>query len=75
MAQIRLRKEYLAFEVDDVEKTLREVIQNGGRAYGEVVTAGYPNDIEAVFVYARDPGGQHAGAAKLETSYHLIAER
>lgn len=48
---------HLAFEVDDVEETLHEIIQNGGSAYGELVTAQYPNSMEAVFVYAQDPEG------------------
>ena len=48
---------HLAFEVDDVEHTLAEVIQAGGSCVGEVVTAAYPGNQEAVFVYARDPEG------------------
>jgi len=48
---------HLAFEVDDVEATLAEVIKAGGSCVGEVVTAAYPNGQEAVFVYARDPEG------------------
>ena len=48
---------HLAFEVDDVETTLAEIVAAGGGQVGEVVTAAYPNDMEAVFVYARDPEG------------------
>lgn len=48
---------HLAFEVDDVEETLAEILHAGGGCVGEVVTADYPNDVEAVFVYARDPEG------------------
>jgi catechol 2,3-dioxygenase-like lactoylglutathione lyase family enzyme len=48
---------HIAFEVDDVETTLAEIISNGGSCIGELVTAEYPNDMEAVFVYARDPEG------------------
>lgn len=48
---------HLAFEVDDVETTLSEIIHAGGSTVGELVTAEYPNHIEAVFVYARDPEG------------------
>jgi predicted enzyme related to lactoylglutathione lyase len=48
---------HIAFEVDDVEMTLAEIISAGGSSVGEVVTAEYPNDMEAVFVYARDPEG------------------
>lgn len=48
---------HLAFEVDDVEATLEEIIKNGGSTVGEVVTAEYPNNVEALFVYAKDPEG------------------
>ena len=48
---------HLAFEVDDVEATLATILAAGGGQVGEVVTAAYPNNMEAVFVYARDPEG------------------
>ena len=48
---------HLAFEVDDVESTLKEIIDAGGSMVGEVVTTLYPNAKEAAFVYARDPEG------------------
>ena len=48
---------HIAFEVDDVETTLAEIVAAGGGQVGEVVTAAYPNDMEAVFVYARGPEG------------------
>lgn len=48
---------HIAFEVDDVETTLQEIINAGGASIGEVVTAAYPNGQEAVFVYAQDPEG------------------
>jgi predicted enzyme related to lactoylglutathione lyase len=48
---------HLAFEVDDVESTLAEIIKAGGSSLGELVTAAYPDNQEAVFVYARDPEG------------------
>ena len=48
---------HLAFKVDDVEKTLAVILAAGGEQVGEVVTAAYPNNMEAVFVYARDPEG------------------
>lgn len=48
---------HIAFEVDDVKKTLEEVINAGGNMVGELVTAKYPNNTEATFVYARDPEG------------------
>jgi len=48
---------HLAFEVDDVEATLSEIVCAGGSRVGELVTAAYPDGREAVFVYARDPEG------------------
>ncbi len=48
---------HIAFEVDDVEITLAEIISAGGSSVGELVTVEYPNGLEAVFVYARDPEG------------------
>ena len=48
---------HIAFEVDEVETTLAEIVAAGGGQVGEVVTAAYPNGMEAVFVYARDPEG------------------
>ncbi|WP_277405805.1 VOC family protein [Lacrimispora xylanisolvens] len=46
---------HIAFEVDDVETTLELMIRAGGSQVGELVTADYPNNTEAVFVYAKDP--------------------
>lgn len=48
---------HLAFEVDNVRETLSEIIKYGGSALGEVVTADYPGNMEATFVYAKDPEG------------------
>lgn len=48
---------HIAFEVDDVEVTLKEIIRFGGSSVGELVTAAYPDGLEAVFVYAQDPEG------------------
>ena len=48
---------HLAFEVDDVREVLKEVLEAGGGVLGDVVTAKYPNNKEATFVYARDPEG------------------
>ena len=48
---------HIAFEVDDVEATLKEIISAGGSSIGELVTAIYPDGLEAVFVYAQDPEG------------------
>lgn len=48
---------HIAFEVDDVQQTLADVLDAGGALVGEVVTAAYPQGMEAVFVYASDPEG------------------
>lgn len=48
---------HIAFEVEDVESVLRQVLQEGGGQLGELVRAEYPNDVVATFVYARDPEG------------------
>ncbi|HML47597.1 MAG TPA: VOC family protein [Clostridia bacterium] len=47
---------HLAFEVEDVEETVRQVLKAGGSLVGEVVSAAYP-DRDAVFAYAKDPEG------------------
>ena len=48
---------HLAFEVDDVEKTLLLLLQKGGKQIGEVVRAEYEDGREATFVYATDCEG------------------
>jgi len=48
---------HLAFEVDDVEATLKKILTAGGKKIGEVVTAEYENGKKAVFVYATDIEG------------------
>lgn len=48
---------HIAFEVDDVEAILEEIVSAGGCSVGDVVSAEYPNGLKAVFVYARDPEG------------------
>ena len=50
---------HLAFEVDDVRETLEKIIEYGGSAVGEVVTAENPNNDNkrAFFVYTRDIEG------------------
>jgi len=48
---------HLAFQVDDVAAALRAVVQAGGSAVGEVVTAEIAGAGRICFVYARDPEG------------------
>lgn len=48
---------HLAFEVEDVEAVLRQVLDEGGGQLGELVQAEYPDHVTATFVYARDPEG------------------
>ena len=46
---------HLAFEVDDVEETLRLLLEKGGTQVGELVKTAYEDGRNAVFVYAADP--------------------
>lgn len=48
---------HLAFEVDDVEETLRLLLQKGGSQVGELVRTTYEDGRKAVFVYAADCEG------------------
>ncbi len=48
---------HLAFETDDVEGKLKEVLEAGGSQYGELVKTLYEDGRKAVFVYAADPEG------------------
>ena len=48
---------HLAFEVDDVRETLKEIIAEGGGQVGDVAEAVYPNGIKGTFVYAKDIEG------------------
>ena len=45
---------HLAFKVDDVEKTLNEMLENGGKKLGEVVSKEFKSGT-LVFTYATDP--------------------
>ena len=47
----------LAFGVDSVSETLQEVLAQGGRAIGEVVTTEVPGAGQITFCYAADPEG------------------
>jgi predicted enzyme related to lactoylglutathione lyase len=46
---------HIAFNVDDIEETVRRVLIAGGRMQGEIVEANVPNVGRAGFVYTRDP--------------------
>jgi catechol 2,3-dioxygenase-like lactoylglutathione lyase family enzyme len=46
---------HLAFEVDDVQQTLDEVLKKGGRALGKVTTHQLAQDRTITFVYCCDP--------------------
>ena len=48
---------HLAFEVEDVEATLRDLLEAGGSRAGEVVTREIPGAGRLAFTYARDPEG------------------
>lgn len=48
---------HLAFEVDDVEKTLYEIEANGGIKQGEITSRWVEGVGEITFVYVRDPEG------------------
>lgn len=45
---------HIAFEVEDVEKTLKRVLEAGGSQVGELISTVYPDGKKAVFVYAKD---------------------
>ena len=46
---------HIAFEVADVEKVLKNLIQNGGAALGQITEKEVPGVGTLTFVYARDP--------------------
>lgn len=48
---------HLAFEVDDVEETLAQLLKAGGSQIGEVVRADYEDGKKAIFVYTADCEG------------------
>jgi glyoxylase I family protein len=48
---------HLAFEVDNVAKTLEKVIAKGGGIIGELVHVDYEDGRKATFVYATDIEG------------------
>ncbi len=46
---------HIAFEVDSVESVLKDLITNGGQAFGEITKREVAGVGELTFVYARDP--------------------
>ncbi|MCI2000100.1 MAG: VOC family protein [Clostridia bacterium] len=48
---------HIAFEVNDVKKTLEKVLKAGGGQVGELISTVYPNGEKAIFVYATDIEG------------------
>lgn len=48
---------HIAFEVDDVETLLEDLLQNGGQLNGEVTKHEVEGVGKITFVYARDPEG------------------
>ena len=48
---------HLAFEVENVDHTLTQIIENGGSSIGTVTTKIIAGVGEITFVYARDPEG------------------
>jgi glyoxylase I family protein len=48
---------HIAFEVEDVAKTLKKVLDNGGGTIGETVHAHFKDGRKATFVYATDIEG------------------
>lgn len=48
---------HIAFNVDDIEDTVRRIIAAGGRMQGEIVEANVEGVGRAGFVYTRDPEG------------------
>ena len=50
---------HLAFQVDDVEATLKSVLKAGGSKLSKVINAKIPNIGKITFVYAKDPEGNY----------------
>ncbi len=48
---------HIAFHVDEVEKVLEKVIQNGGKKLGEIIKKDYGEKGILTAVYAKDPEG------------------
>jgi catechol 2,3-dioxygenase-like lactoylglutathione lyase family enzyme len=48
---------HIAFQVDDVPKMIRKVLQHGGSGYGEIASFRMEDAGYLTFVYVRDPEG------------------
>ncbi|WP_445908855.1 VOC family protein [Yeosuana sp.] len=48
---------HIAFEVENVESVLKDLINNGGKTFGEVTKRALAGIGEITFVYTRDPEG------------------
>ena len=48
---------HIAFEVDDVKKSLKKMIKHGGSAFGKISKRKVDNIGTITFVYAQDPDG------------------
>lgn len=48
---------HIAFEVDQVEQLLHQLVQNGGKPFGKVTKRVVPGVGTLTFVYAQDPEG------------------
>ncbi|MCG8483116.1 MAG: VOC family protein [Clostridia bacterium] len=48
---------HIAFEVEDVEKAFKNLLDEGGSAVGEMVTRHYPGVGILTLIYAKDPEG------------------
>lgn len=48
---------HLAFEVSDVQKTYKKVIENGGRKVGKIITLKRTDGKKVTWCYVKDPEG------------------
>ncbi|MFK7810329.1 MAG: VOC family protein [Saprospiraceae bacterium] len=48
---------HIAFEVNDIEMVLSDLIKNGGKAFGEITKRKINGVGEITFIYTRDPEG------------------
>jgi catechol 2,3-dioxygenase-like lactoylglutathione lyase family enzyme len=48
---------HIAFEVEDVEAVVKELVKHGGSTYGKMVSRNIPEKGMITFTYAKDPDG------------------